>query len=70
MLSEAEGGDGVTLQRQAGTENDPWKQMRLSYGRWAISDFSELTEGDLRPGLVRWCVGVERMKGMREGQRT
>lgn len=30
--------------------------------------FSELPEGDLRPSLVRWCVGEERRKGMREEQ--
>ena len=44
--------------------------MRSSCGRWTTSHFSELPEGDLRPSLVRWYVGVERRKGMREEQRT
>lgn len=59
----------MTRERQAETALQPLKQVKLSYGRWTIIN-SELTEGDLRPHLARRHVGVERRKGMREGQLT
>lgn len=44
----------------------PLEADKLSYGRWAIINFSELIEADPRPALARWHMA--RRKGVRNGQ--